>query len=128
VESQTFARPFECEELGLDWKHNMAEQRIAAAQRAGELDGLAGKGKPLPPDKFANLSPGMRAAATVLGNAGYAPEEVDLLRELNVARAALGEPGTEAERAEKLRVFLDAELRYNLAMDRHRRVFREFSG
>ena len=112
----------------MDWRQELAEQRIAAAQRAGELDDLPGAGKPLPADKFANVSPEMRAAVTVLSNSGYVPEEVDLLREMNEAREALGSAGTEAEKKVLMRRFIDAELRYNVALDRHRTVFRDFSG
>ncbi len=112
----------------MDWLKNLAEQRIAAAQRAGELDNLPGAGKPLPPDRFATVSPGMRAAVTILSNSGYVPEEVDLLRELNEAREALKSAATEEERAERMRAFCDAELKYNIALDRHRRIFSDFSG
>jgi len=110
----------------VDWKANAAEHRIAKAIRDGELDNLPGAGKPLPPDPYANLSDSVRAAARVLGNSGYVPEEVDLLREMNEARESLKAAGTEQERTARMRKFCDAELRYNLAMDRHRRMFSEF--
>ena len=110
----------------MDWLHKIAEERMKKAERDGDFDDLPGKGKPLPPDPHANLSPGMRAAAAVMGNSGFVTEEVDLLRAMNEAREALGEPGTEAEKAERMATFRDAELRYNLAMERHKRIFREF--
>jgi hypothetical protein len=110
----------------MDWMKNLAEQRIAAAERAGELDNLPGAGKPLPPDKFSSVSPEMRAAVTILSNSGYVPEEVDLMREMNEAREALRCASTDAERAARMRDFCDAELKYNIVIDRHRRVFKDF--
>lgn len=112
----------------MDWIKNLAEHRIAAAQRAGELDDLAGSGEPLPPDTYSGVTPGMQAAATILSNSGYVPEEVELLREMNEAREALATATTEEERTERMRSFRDAELRYNLALDRHRRIFSDFTG
>lgn len=112
----------------MDWLKNLAEHRIRQAQKDGELDDLEGAGKPLPPDRFASVSPGMTAAATVLSNSGYVPEEVDLLREMNEAREALAAAKTDKEREERMREFRDAELRYNIALDRHRRIFNDFTG
>jgi len=110
----------------VDWMKNLANQRIAAAERAGELDNLPGAGKPLPPDKFSSVSPALRSAVTILSNSGYVPEEVDLLREMNEAREALRSASTETERVERMRDFCDAELKYNISLDRHRRVFKDF--
>ncbi len=112
----------------MDWMKNLAEQRIAAAQRAGELDDLPGSGKPLPPDNTSGVPPAMRSAVTILSNSGYVPEEVDLLREMNEAREALRSASTETERADRMRDFRDAELKYNIALDRHRRIFNDFPG
>jgi hypothetical protein len=123
---QRYNRPGRKEVRIMDWLKNLAEQRMAKAARDGELDDLPGKGKPLPPDPYENVSPGMRSAAIVMGNNGYVPEEVDFLREMNEAREALSQAGTPDQKEERMRVFRDAELRYNLAMDRHRRIFREF--
>lgn len=112
----------------MDWKTNAAESRIARAIQNGELDHLPGAGKPLPADPYANLSASIRSAARVLGNSGFVPEEVDLLREMNEAREALSTAADDNELSARMREFRDAELRYNLAMDRHRRIFSEFQG
>ena len=107
----------------MDWVQRVAEQRILQAQREGAFDNLLGEGKPLPPDPFARLPAEVRLAARVLANSGYAPQEVGLLRELNEARRRLGEAGTADEKAQRLREYCDAELNFNVAMDRHRRMF-----
>jgi len=106
----------------MDWIGRLVEDRIQQAEREGAFDNLAGKGMPLPPDPFANLPTEVRLAARVLAMCGCAPEEVGLLRELNEARMRLAGAGTAADKAERLREYCAAELRYNVAMDRHRRV------
>lgn len=107
----------------MDWAERLAEQRILEAQREGVFDDLEGKGKPLPPDPFARLPGDIRLAMRVLAMAGHAPQEVGLLRELNEARRRLRVAGTADEKARWLREYCYAELKYNMAMDRHRRVF-----
>lgn len=107
----------------MDVLGRLAEQRILQAQAEGAFDNLPGAGQPLPPDPFAGLPDEMRLAARVLAMCGCAPQEVGLLRDLNEARRRLREPGTEDEKKRRLREFCDAELRYNVAMDRHRHMF-----
>jgi hypothetical protein len=102
----------------------IAERRIEQAQREGVFDDLPGKGQPLPPDRFADLPQEIRLAARVLANSGYAPEEVTLLRALNEARRSLGKASTADEKARMMRTYIDAELRYSLAMERHRRTMK----
>jgi hypothetical protein len=106
----------------MDWIQIMAERRILEGQREGVFDNLPGRGRALPPDPFACLPPELRMVARVLANSGYAPVEVGLRRELGDARARL-ESATAMEKARMLREYAEAELRYNLAMDRHRRHF-----
>lgn len=106
----------------MEWMQRIAEQRILQAQREGVFDNLQGEGKPLPPDRFASLPTEVRIAARVLANSGYAPVEVDLLRVLNEARQRLRDARTSEERTLRLREYCDAELNYNLAMDRQRRM------
>lgn len=108
----------------MGWMEYIAERRIRQAQLEGEFDDLPGKGRPLPPDKFADLPQEIRLAARVLANSGYAPEEVSLLRALNEARRSVETAGAGDERARLMRAYLDAELRYALAMERHRRYLR----
>jgi hypothetical protein len=114
--------------FGVEWLRRVAEARAAQAQRAGELDGLPGKGKPLPPDPYATVPASMRAAVRVLSNAECPPEEVELRREMDRARQALEAASDGDARREAMRQFVDAELRYNLAIDRYRRISREFTG
>lgn len=62
----------------------LAEEKIRQALARGELDNLPGKGKPIPEDEGMALVPEeMRMAYRMMKNAGYVPEEVRLLREID---------------------------------------------
>lgn len=107
----------------MDWTDRLAEERILQAEQEGAFDGLRGEGKPLPPDPFSRLPDEMRLAARVLTMCGCAPHEIGLLQDLAEARRRLGDPGTPEEKAQRMREYAEAELRYNVAMDRHRQMF-----
>lgn len=107
----------------MDWFERLAEKRIREAQEDGEFEGLPGRGRPLPPDRFARLHPELRIAARVLANSGYVPEEVSLMRDLGAIRERLAAAGTAEERERLIREYTLAELRFNMAMERHRRQF-----
>jgi hypothetical protein len=108
----------------VNWFERLAEQRIKQAQRAGELDDLPGMGSPLPPDQFASLPPEMRLAARVLSNSGYVPEEVDLLKQLGDVRERLAKAIDPAEKQQLQSEYVAIELKANMAMERHRRIFK----
>jgi hypothetical protein len=50
------------------------------------------------------------------------PQELSLLREFNEARRRLEQPGTPEEKAQSMRAYCEAELKYNVAMERHRHM------
>ncbi len=102
----------------------IAERRIEEAQRECAFDDLPLRGRPLPPDKFAHLPPEFRMAARVLANAGLAPEAVGLLRELRETQRRWGAANTPDEEARIRREYIEAEFKYNVAMERHRRSLR----
>lgn len=90
----------------------LAEQRIADAQRRGELDGLPGAGRPLVFDDDPFVSSEQRMVNRVLKNAGFAPPEIALRAEL----AAL----PDGERRARLRARL-AQVLLQLALGHDRR-------
>lgn len=62
----------------------LAEEKIRQALERGEFDNLPGKGKPIPDEQGMALVPEeMRVAYRMMKNAGYVPEEVRLLREID---------------------------------------------
>lgn len=60
----------------------LAEQRILDAIARGELDQLPGAGKPLEFEDDPFVSPEQRMLNRVLRNAGFAPAEVALRRDI----------------------------------------------
>ena len=69
----------------------LAEQRIADALRNGAFDDLPGAGKPLSFDDDPLLTPEQRMANHILRNAGIAPTEIGLRKEIAALRARLEE-------------------------------------
>jgi hypothetical protein len=108
----------------MDWMAWIAEQRIQEAQTEGVFENLEGSGRPLPPDRFAHLPPEYRLAARVLSNAGLAPETVGLLRDLRQTQRRWGAANTPDEEARIRREYVDAEFKYNMAMERQRRMMK----
>lgn len=51
----------------------LAERHIQAALESGELQGLAGEGKPLTLDDDSHIPPELRVGYRLLKNAGYLP-------------------------------------------------------
>ena len=62
----------------------LAEQRILEAQRKGEFDDLAGKGKPLELEDLSALPEDLRMAYHVLKNAHVLPPEAELLKDIHI--------------------------------------------
>lgn len=67
----------------------LAERRIAEALRRGELDDLPGAGRPLVFEDEPFVDAETRMVNRILKNAGIAPAEVGLRRELAALRAQL---------------------------------------
>ena len=89
----------------------LAEQRIADAIRRGEFDHLPGAGRPLDLQDEPLVEPEQRMANRILRNAGVAPAEVLLRREIAELRAQLaGAHGDERERIRQRLVMLAARL------------------
>ena len=59
----------------MSWLSRMAERQIAKARLQGQLQGLAGEGKPLPDRTGDALSrPGMRLAFALWPRPGFCPK------------------------------------------------------
>lgn len=96
------------------------EEIIQAAMARGEFDNLRGAGKPLNLDDYFSLPEDERMALTLLRNAGYAPEEVQLLRDIEELKQRLAAT-EDGEARQKLRKAMDDKvLAYNILMDRRR--------
>jgi hypothetical protein len=60
----------------------IAEAKIQDAMERGEFDALPGRGRPLKLDDMAGIPPHLRLGYKILRNAGVAPPEVELRREV----------------------------------------------
>ena len=76
----------------------LAEQRIQEAQRKGEFDDLAGKGKPLELEDYSQLPEDLRMAYHVLKNAHVLPPEAELMKDIRRLEDLLKHVEDEGER------------------------------
>ncbi|MGH7888808.1 MAG: DnaJ family domain-containing protein [Candidatus Binatia bacterium] len=76
----------------------LAEQRILEAQRKGEFENLAGKGKPLELTDYSSLPEDLRMAYHVLKNANVLPPEAELLKDIHILEDLLKHVENEGER------------------------------
>lgn len=100
----------------------IVEAKIQEAIRNGEFDNLPSKGRPINLDNWARLPDDIRVGYTLLKNAGYVPEEVQLLKEVDELRSRLASSNSQNEKAVISKKLRDTELKYNLQMElRNRR-------
>ncbi len=76
----------------------LAEQRIQEAQRKGEFENLAGKGKPLELADYSTLPEDLRMAYHVLKNANVLPPEAELLKDIHILEDLLKHVEDEGEK------------------------------
>jgi hypothetical protein len=74
----------------------LAERKIADAVSRGELDGLPGAGRPLDLEDDRLVPEELRAAYRILKNAGFAPPEIEALREIHQLEALVLRSDTDA--------------------------------
>jgi hypothetical protein len=102
----------------------LVEEKIREAIANGEFDDLPGKGKPISLDEYFSTPEDIRMTNSVLKNAGVAPEEVGLLREVESLKVRLAESKDEEHRAELCGKISEGLLKYNLLMERRKRSLR----
>ena len=76
----------------------LAEQRILEAQRNGEFNDLAGKGKPLKLADHSQVPEDLRMAYHVLKNAHVLPPEAELMKDIRILEDLLKYVEDEGER------------------------------
>lgn len=78
--------------------HQIAEQRILEAQRAGAFDNLPGKGEPLELEDLSWVPEDLRIGYHVLKNAHVLPPEVELLKDIHTLEDLLKHVEEDGER------------------------------
>lgn len=96
-----------------------ADKLIREAIADGRLDVVA-DGRRLDLDDYFAVPESLRMAYSVLKSAGCVPEEVELLKDVDRLRTALGAAPNEQERGRIQASLTAAELRLSLALERAR--------
>lgn len=94
------------------------EELIKDAIRRGEFDDLRGKGKPLDLDAHFQAPEDLRMGYAMLREAGFVPEEVQLLKDCDALREELKTCRDEGRRKELSKELRDKSLTYSLLMER----------
>ncbi|MFA4885579.1 MAG: DUF1992 domain-containing protein [Desulfotomaculaceae bacterium] len=96
----------------------IAEMKIREAIENGELENLPGKGKPLELDNMSFLPAELRMAYRIIKNAGLAPVEVSLNKDMDTLKKKIEESTDEKERKFLKRKLIELGVRYNILMEK----------
>jgi hypothetical protein len=106
----------------------LVDEMIRDAMARGEFDNLPGRGKPQNLDSYFAAPEDLRMAWSLLKNAGYLPEEVQLMKDIAVLKERVATAAGEAERA-KLKKGLDEKvLSFNVVLEQRQRARRSRRG
>jgi len=99
----------------------IVEEMIKKAQERGEFDNLPGKGKPIDLTEYFEMPEDVRVAQAMLKNAGMAPREVDLLKEIAGLRRVLARVVDEKKKAEIQKQIQEKQIEFNLMLERKKK-------
>jgi hypothetical protein len=102
----------------------IAEAKIAEAIENGEFDDLPGSGEPLALEDLSRIPSDLRLGYKIMRNAGVAPPEVELRKQIHRLDRLIIDAVDESERAELRRDRLRANLEYSIRMERAARLRR----
>lgn len=105
----------------MSWFNRLAERRMQAARLKGELQGLAGEGKPLPDrpgDAF--ISAGDAVGFRMMAEAGVLPEEITLKKQVQAQREKLATLTDETDRKAAMAELARLEMRQAMAEEARR--------
>lgn len=109
----------------MSWLSRLAERQIQKARLKGQLQGLAGEGKPLPDrpgDAF--VSPGDAVGFRIMAQAGVLPEEIALKKAVAAQRAHLATLTDAADRKAAMAELARLEMRQAIAEEARRKFLR----
>jgi hypothetical protein len=101
----------------------IAEEKIREAMARGEFDNIPGSGKPLQGlESYFATPEGVRLGYSILKNAGFVPEEMALLKEINTLKDRAVDC-TDPEKKSRLNgQIAELQLKYDLLMERYRKA------
>ena len=94
---------------------------IEEAIKRGKFDDLPGKGKPIDLTAYFETPEDVRAAHSMLKNAGFTPREVDLFKEIAELKKILAAVLNEKKKKEVQKQINQKQLEFNLMMERQKR-------
>ena len=99
----------------------IVEAIIREAMERGEFENLPGKGKPIDLTAYFDAPEEIRMALSILKNAGVAPREVDLLKEIAELKQILAALLDEKKKQEIQMQIEQKQVEFNLMMEQQRR-------
>ena len=100
---------------------NLAEQQIKKAQAEGQLDKLAGAGKPLASQNLEGSSD--NTGFRIMAEAGVLPKEIELQKAIGVQRDILKATIDPIKRKQEMQKLADIELRLSIEQEARRKYF-----
>lgn len=97
------------------------EAILKEAIERGEFDDLPGKGRPVDLTAYFETPEEVRAAYSILKNAGMLPREVELLKEITELKQAESASADEKGRIEIRKRIEEKRMEFSLLMDRSQR-------
>ena len=97
------------------------EEIIKKAHERGEFDNLPGRGKPIDLSEYFETPEDIRVAQSVLKNAGMAPREVDLLKEIAGLRELLARVVDEKKKQDIQKQIQDKQIEFSLMLERQKK-------
>jgi hypothetical protein len=111
--------------MAMDWVQLLAERQMLAAQAKGQLQGLAGEGKPLPDRTADAFVPAAEAVAfRIMAEAGALPEEFRLAKACDALRAQIAGMDQPAARQAAMAELSQLEMRRAMAVEARRKFMR----
>lgn len=99
----------------------LAEIRMKQAERDGELEGLAGEGKPLKPGSGGNSVEAFGYGA--MAGEGVLPEEIELRKLIAKQEATLAEVTDADARKQEMKKLVDLQMRLSMQEEARRKYF-----
>jgi len=97
----------------------VVESIIKEAMERGEFDNLPGKGKPIDLTAYFDTPEDVRAAYSLLKNAGMVPREVELLKEIAELKQMESALVEEKKREEIRKQIAQKQIEFSLMMERN---------
>lgn len=96
------------------------EEQIRKAVAEGEFDNLPGRGKPVDLDAYFQTPEDLRLCYSMLKNAEFVPEEVQMLKDIESLRARLAGCADVDEKARLEKSISEKVLSFKMAVERYR--------